>query len=115
MTLSRRRFLEVSAIGTAAALVGLPKKSARGDGPPRIRHLLVLVAEGGMRTTMAFNASSRIDLNPWGVIPNAGAMRLGRVLMAAPSSVAYAAPSWPGSPTVPDITQAVRQMSILQG
>src|SRR5207253_5738460 len=48
-------------------------------------------------------------------LPNAGVMRLGRVLMAAPSSVAYAAPSWPGSPTVPDITQAVRQMSILQG
>lgn len=115
MALTRRRFLGVSAAGAAFALVGLRRRSARGDGPARAKRLLVLVAEGGMRTTMAFNASSRVELNPWGVIAGPGALRLGRVLMEAPTSVAYAAPSWSGAPTVPDITQAARLMSVLQG
>lgn len=113
MTLSRRRLLQVSAAGTAAALIGLGRKSAHGGGPARARRVLVLNAGGGMRTTTAFHASPRTAFNPYGVLGNAGALRLGAVLRADESELSYAAPSWGAGVTVPPIDEAARNFAVI--
>src|SRR5262245_42397382 len=65
--------------------------------------VFLLLAEGGMRTTMAFNASTRPELNPWGVLErDIDGVRLGKVLTSA-SSINHRASSWPSVSSVPGI------------
>ncbi len=113
MTISRRTILRASAATTAAALVGLGRKSARGAGPARARRVLIINAAGGMRTTTAFHASPARALNPYGVLATAGALRLGAVLRADESTLSYAAPAWGAGVTVPAIDEAARQFAII--
>ncbi len=113
MTLSRRQFVTATAAGTAAALIGLGKKSARGAGPARARRLLIINAAGGLRSTAAFHASSLVAQNPWGVLGASGALRLGRVLRADEASYNYAAPAWGAGVTVPPIDEAARSFAIV--
>lgn len=113
MTISRRHLLQVTAAGTAAALIGLGRKSARGAGPARARRVLIINSSGGMRTTTAFHASPLRSLNPFGVLAEAGALRLGAVLRANETNLTYAAPSWGAGMTVPPIDQAARGFAIV--
>jgi hypothetical protein len=73
----------------------------------------VLNASGGLRTTAAFAASTLNEYNPWGVAGTFGELKLGNLLTLDTSSVAFSAPSWPGSPTVPGIEQVASQLSII--
>lgn len=113
MTITRRNLLQLSAAAGAAALVGVTRKSARGAGPARARRLLILNASGGMRTTTAFHASTARALNPFGVLAEAGALRLGNVLRADERNLSYAAPSWGAGTTVPAIDLAARQFAVI--
>jgi hypothetical protein len=114
MATSRRTFLKATAAAVGIGLVGLRRKSARAlVGTARARRVLVLNASGGLRTTAAFAASTRLELNPWGVLGTSGVIRLGRVLVADPGAVTHAAPSWPGSPTVPGIAEAARSFALI--
>jgi hypothetical protein len=117
MRSDRRDFLRLAAAGAAFALVGLTRKgSPRAHGPtPRARRVLVLNAGGGLRTTAAFNASTRTALNPWGILATAGSLRLGDVLRADDAAVTYGAPSWPGGGSVPPIDVAATQFAIVAG
>ncbi len=109
----RRDFLRTTAAGSAFALIGLSRKSSRADGPPRARRVLVLNASGGLRSSAAFNASTTTSLNPWGILAQAGALRLGSVLRADDTAVTYSAPSWPGVTTVPSIEQAATSFALI--
>src|SRR5688572_24640420 len=109
--MKRRQFLAGSIAGIA--LVGLTRKSSRADGPARARRILILNAGGGLRTTAAFNASTRTALNPWGVLGTAGACRLGSVLRADDSAVTTTAASWPGGGSVPSIQQAAASFALI--
>lgn len=100
---------------TAFAIVGLRRKSGRAAAPVHVRRVLIVNAGGGLRTSTAFNASPVQDLNPWGVMGTFGALRLGNVLRGDESTITYAAPSWPGSPTVPRIDQLAPQLAIIGG
>jgi hypothetical protein len=113
--IGRRGFLKTVAAGSAAAVLCRARRSARADGTPRVKRILVLNAEGAMRNTMAFNASPLAELNPWGVIPASGAIRLGQVLMSEPSAVETRAPSWPGSPVVPSIVEMSSALTLVAG
>jgi uncharacterized protein (DUF1501 family) len=110
MTSTRRQFLRSSA--AAIALVGLARKSSRADGPARARRVLIVNAGGGLRSTAAFNASSQINLNPWGVLGTFGALRLGNVLRSDETGISYAAPSW-STPVVPSIDQAAARFAVI--
>jgi hypothetical protein len=107
----RRSFLAGSLAGIA--LVGLTRKGSRADGPARARRVLILNAGGGLRTTAAFNASPKVPLNPWGLLGEAGALRLGQVLRADDSAVSTGAASWPDGGTVPAIQQAATAFAII--
>jgi uncharacterized protein (DUF1501 family) len=109
--MKRRTFLAGGLAGFA--LVGLTRKGARADGPPRARRVLILNAGGGLRTTAAFNASTRTALNPWGVLATAGALRLGKVLEADTSTITTATPSWPGGGSCPTIQQAATSFALI--
>jgi hypothetical protein len=109
----RRDFLRTTAAGAAFALVGLSRKSGRAEGPPRARRVLLLNAGGGLRSSAAFNASTKQRLNPWGVRAQAGELRLGNVLRADDSAVTYAASSWPSSGNVPAIEEAAASFAIV--
>src|SRR5512133_32788 len=111
--MQRRHFLRTTAAGAAFALIGLSRKSGRADGPSRARRVLVINAGGGLRSTAAFHASPQTALNPWGMLPSAGALRLGAVLRADESVVSYSAPSWPGGPSVPPIDQAAARFAVI--
>jgi hypothetical protein len=113
MRIRRRDFLRTTAAGAAFALVGLSRKSGRAEGPPRARRVLVLNAGGGLRSSAAFNASTKQRLNPWGVRAQAGELRLGNVLRAADGAVTYDASSWPGGGSVPAIEQAAASFAII--
>jgi hypothetical protein len=75
--------------------------------------VLVLDAGGGLRTTAAFNASSKQRLNPWGVRGQAGVLRLGNVLRGDDSAVSYSASLWPGGGSVPAIDQAAMSFALI--
>ena len=107
----RRRFLTGSLAGIA--LVGLTRKSSRADGPPRARRILILNAGGGLRTTAAFNASTRTALNPWGILATAGALRLGNVLSSDDTALTTATPSWPGGGACPSIEVAAKSFALI--
>ena len=109
--MKRRTFLAGGIAGIA--LVGLTRKGSRADGPARARRVLVLNASGGLRTTAAFNASTRTALNPWGILGQAGALRLGAVLRADDSACTSSAASWPGGGTVPSIQQVAPQFALI--
>jgi uncharacterized protein (DUF1501 family) len=109
--MKRRSFLAGGLAGIA--LVGLTRKSSRADGPARARRVLILNAGGGLRTTAAFNASTRVALNPWGVLGTAGALRLGNVLTADTSTITTATPSWPGGGECPSIEQAAAAFAVI--
>jgi uncharacterized protein (DUF1501 family) len=111
MALSRRTFLKATAAGAGVTLVGMTRKSARAE-EPKAKRLLVLYAGGGLRTTAAFNASTRTELNPWGVLGPAGALRLGNVLTSTPEVVRFDAPSWPDG-QVPGIEEAALSFSMI--
>jgi uncharacterized protein (DUF1501 family) len=113
MGISRRDLLRAAAAGAAAALVGLPRKSGAQAMTARYRRLLVLYVEGGWRCSMALKASSKPDLNPFGPATPAGPCKVGPIMMQSQDMVSYDAPSWPGSPTVPDILTAAPSLSVL--
>jgi hypothetical protein len=113
MRITRRTFLGTAAAAAGAGLIGLGRKSARAGGAARAKRVLILNASGGLRTTAAFNASTRPELNPWGVLGTSGVLKLGRVLVGDPGAVTHAAPSWPGSPTVPGIAEAAAQFALI--
>ena len=113
MRIRRRDFLRTTAAGAAFALVGLSRKSGRADGPPRARHVLVLNAGGGLRSSAAVNSSPKQRLNPWGVLGTAGVLRLGNVLRSDDAAVTYSASTWPGGGTVPAIDEAARAFSLI--
>ena len=113
MTISRRSILKLTTAGTAAALIGLGRKSARGAGPARARRVLIINSSGGMRTTTAFHASPLRSLNPYGVLATAGALRLGNVLRGDEAGLTYAAPAWGAGVTVPAIDEAARHFAII--
>src|ERR1041385_7774285 len=115
LTMKRRDFLRTTAAGAVFALVGLSRKSGRADGTPRARRVLLINAGGGLRTTAAFNASPVQRLNPWGVLGQAGFLRLGDVLRADESGVSYEAPSWSRGGTVPSIVEAAPAFAMIAG
>jgi hypothetical protein len=81
--MNRRGFLTLSGLG-AAGLVFLPKMRrlfADGSTPPHARRLLVLHLSGGVRSSAAFLASSKVEYNPYGLLAGAStAFPLGRIL-----------------------------------
>ena len=109
---TRRDFLRATAAGAGLTLLGLTRRSARAEGPAKAKRLLVLYGNGGVRTTAAFNASSRTELNPWGVLGTFGALRLGNVLVSTPDIVSYDAPSWSDG-QVPGIEQVAPSLSMI--
>ncbi len=111
MIIDRRAFLKVTGAGAGVGLIGLTRKSARA-APAKARRLLVLNCGGGLRSTAAFNASTKPELNPWGVLGTFGLLKLGNLLVSAPGEVTHDAPSWQGG-TVPDITAAAANFSLL--
>jgi uncharacterized protein (DUF1501 family) len=113
MPIRRRDFLRGAAAGSAIALIGLSRKSARAEGPARARRVLILNATGGLRTTTAFNAKSRTALNPWGVLGQAGSLTLGNVLRGDDSAVSTTAASWPSGGSVPSIDVAAASFSVI--
>ena len=113
MLSSRRSFLKVAAAATAFGIIGLRRKSAHAAEPVRAKRVFLLYAGGGLRSSAAFNASTAMALNPWGVLGTFGAVKLGRVLTLEPGSLTTAAPSWPGAPQVPDITQVASRSALL--
>jgi hypothetical protein len=113
MPLTRRDLLKASVASAAFGIVGLRRKSGRAGGPPRAKRVLLFNAGGGIRNTTAFNATPRIDYNPWGVFGAAGALKLGNVVLSDNASMRYGAPSWPGAPTVPAIDVAARSFAMI--
>jgi hypothetical protein len=113
MRIRRRDFLRTTAAGAAFALIGLSRKSGRAEGPPRARRVLLVNAGGGLRSSAAFNASTKQKFNPWGVRGQAGVLRLGNVLRADDDVVTYTAASWPGGGSVPAIEQAAASFAII--
>ena len=107
----RRDLLKAIGAGAALTLLGVTRKGARAE-PAKAKRLLVLYAGGGLRSTAAFNASPREELNPWGVLGNAGALRLGNILTSTPAAISNDAASWP-DPQVPDITEAAKSFSMI--
>jgi uncharacterized protein DUF1501 len=103
----RRRTL-FQALG-AAAVSGIALRPARAAALPQ-RRLLLLVAEGGLRSTIAFNPSSRYDLNPWGVAQG-GPMPFGNALFA--EDLSHDAPAW--SAAVPSLATASARFAIIGG
>lgn len=103
MSMRRREVLKAAAVAAGAALVGLPRKSGAG-GPARFQRLVILFAEGGWRCSMALKASPDVNLNPFGAPTAVGALRIGPVMMRSQELCTYAAPSWPGSPRVPPLS-----------
>jgi hypothetical protein len=111
MRIRRRDFLRTTA--AAIALVGLSRKSGRAEGPPRARRVLLLNAGGGLRSSAAFNASTKQRMNPWGVRTQAGVLKLGSVLRSADSVVTHSASAWPGGGNVPAIDQAASSFALI--
>ncbi len=109
----RRTFLKTAAVGAAFAIVGLRKKSARAAEPIRARRVFLLNAGGGLRSSAAFNASTETALNPWGVAGTFGVLKLGNLLTADLTGLTYAAPSWPGAPTIPSIHEAAKSFALV--
>lgn len=106
MSITRRNLLKLAAAGTAVTLVGLPRKSGAAPAGQRFKRLVVLYVEGGWRCSMALKASANAALNPFGAPTAVGALKIGPVMMQSQNLVTYAAPSWPGAPTVPPLTDA---------
>jgi hypothetical protein len=113
---TRRGFLGLAGAAAAFGIIGLRPKSGRADGPPRAKRVLIFNAGGGLRNTAAFYAVTNTLFNPYGMLGNYGALRLGKLVTLDPASVTYDAPSWgtraPGG-KIPDITQAAAQMSVI--
>jgi len=95
-TISRRELLKVTAAGSVLGLVGLNKRLAHAGNPSPAKRALLLYADGGLRSTAGFAASSKIELNPFGVLGTYGAFRLGKLFRGDDSVVSYDAPSWNG-------------------
>jgi hypothetical protein len=98
---------------TAFGIVGLRRKSGYAGGPPRAKRVLLFNAGGGMRNVAGFNATTRVDYNPWGVLGTFGYLTLGNLLVSQDAVMRYAAPSWPGAPTVPRIDVAAKSMGVI--
>ncbi|MBA3456291.1 MAG: DUF1501 domain-containing protein [Deltaproteobacteria bacterium] len=113
MRIRRRDFLRTTAAGAAIALIGLSRKSSHAAEPSRARRVLIINAGGGLRSSAAFNASPDIALNPWGVLGQAGVLRLGAVLRADEAAVTTTAASWPGGGSVPWINQAATSFGLI--
>jgi uncharacterized protein (DUF1501 family) len=113
MSMRRRDFLRTTAAGTAFAVVGLSRRTSRAKTPGRARRVLVLNAGGGLRSSAAFNASTKTALNPWGILGQAGALRLGAVLRADDQAVSWSAAAWPGGGNVSTIDQAASQFALI--
>ncbi len=113
MTHVRRRTILAGALATAGALT-LGSRRARAD-TPRFSRILVYNTSGGLRSTAAFNAKPQGDLNPWGVAGTSGVLTLGNLLTSVPAQLRYAAPSWPGAPTVPSIGAAAQSFAMVGG
>ncbi len=111
----RRDLLKLASAGTAAAVIGLRGRSSRAAEVPRARRVLLLNAGGGMRTTAAFNASTHISQNPWGLRATVGAIKLGTIMRASDAAVTYAAPSWGTDVAVPPIDDAARAFALIAG
>jgi uncharacterized protein (DUF1501 family) len=83
---SRRDFLKrVAAAGLAAGLGVVPIDrwaSAQQGGAPAKR-TLILNLTGGVRSSAVFHASADTALNPWGLYPGTGGLRLGAALSDA--------------------------------
>src|SRR5205085_1898 len=79
----------------------------------RARRVMIINASGGMRTTPAFHASPLRSLNPFGLLPSAGPLRLGAVLRAGEMDLTYAAPSWGAGVMVPPIDDAARNFAVI--
>jgi uncharacterized protein (DUF1501 family) len=113
MRVTRRDLLKASVAGAAFGIVGLRRKSGHAGGPPRAKRVLLFNAGGGIRNTAAFNATSRVDYNPWGVLGTRGSLKLGNVLLSENDQMLYAAPSWPGAPTVPAIDAVASKLAMI--
>ena len=74
MKKGRRTFLKVSGAAAAASLaptLWLPKARAATEAFGQVKHLLVLFAEGGLRSHCLFNAVGSVQDNPFGTQPAA--------------------------------------------
>lgn len=109
----RRRQLLGGALAAGGALVLGGRRARAAD--PLFSRLLVVNASGALRSTAAFNAKPQGDANPWGPAGTAGALTLGNLLTSVPADLRFAAPSWPGAPTVPGIATAAQSFAMIAG
>jgi hypothetical protein len=113
MRITRRTLLKATAAtATFAGLSAWGRRTVRA-GTPAAKHVLFLNASGGLRTSAAFNASTKKELNPWGVLGNAGGLRIGKLLTLDTQGLSFEAPSWPGSPAVPGVLEAAPSWSMI--
>lgn len=111
----RRDFVKLAAAGTAGlGILGARRRSGRAAEPTRARRVLLVNADGGMRSTMAYHASTRRALNPWDVEGTFGAVQLGKVMVARLADLPVLS-TWPGVPEIPSILDVAGQLSLLGG
>jgi hypothetical protein len=111
----RRDFVKLAAAGTAAlGVLGVRRKSGRAQEPTRAARVLLVNADGGMRSTVAYNASTKRSLNPWNVEATLGALSLGKVMVSRLAAMPTAS-SWPGVAAIPGILDVAAQFSLVAG
>lgn len=111
----RRDFVKLAAAGAAAfGVLGVRRKSARAQEPIRATQVLLVNADGGMRSTMAYDASNKMSLNPWAVEATLGALTLGKVMVSRLAEMPTAS-SWPGVAAIPSILDVAGQFSLVAG
>src|SRR3569623_929287 len=113
--LSRRDLIRLGAAGAGFAIIGLRKKRARAAPPPRASRVLVVYHEGGMRSSMAYNASTQATLNPWGFDRVSGVVKLGKVMTMSAASFNDDVSSWSAltsAKTVPPFGDVAATMAL---
>src|SRR5688500_7020964 len=111
----RRDFVKLAAAGTAGlGILGVRRRSGRAAEPTRARRVLVVNADGGMRSTMAYHASTRRALNPWGVEGTFGAIELGKVMVSRLADLPIFS-TWPGVLEIPSIREVAGQLALIGG
>lgn len=114
MRTTRRTF--TAAALAAAATAALGRRPARaGAPPPSARRLLVLHADGGLRSTACFQASSERDLNPWGVATTTSTgVALGALVAGDHERVegTWSLPAW-GGREVPRLATVAERFAVI--
>jgi hypothetical protein len=75
--------------------------------------VLILNASGGLRSSAAFNASTKPRENPWGMLGTYGVCKLGKLIVSEIDQVSFDTTSWTGVTKIPGIEEAAKGFSII--